>query len=106
MVFSWSSSVNFTARIIAERGRSSGRMESMCGFCSEAGVLRGQDCRQERAKRELSESRMQTASAMVSSGRAARVRIAWTRGTEGVVREVEEGMRFVRWIAGPSSKHN
>jgi hypothetical protein len=38
---------------------------------------------------------------MVSSGREVRVRIAWTRGVEGVVREVEEGIRFVRWIAGP-----
>ena len=44
---------------------------------------------------------MQTARAIVSRGRAASVRILWTRGTEGVVRVVEEGMRFVRWIAGP-----
>lgn len=27
--------------------------------------------------------------------------IAWTSGMEGVVRDVEEGIRFVRWIAGP-----
>jgi len=38
---------------------------------------------------------------MVSRGRAARVMIAWTSGTEAVVREVDDGMRFVRWIAGP-----
>jgi CelD/BcsL family acetyltransferase involved in cellulose biosynthesis len=44
---------------------------------------------------------MQTARAMVSRERSARVRIAWTRGTEAFVKEVEDGMRFVRWIAGP-----
>ena len=44
---------------------------------------------------------MQTARAIVLSGRKARVRIAWMRGTEGVVKVVEEGMRFARWIAGP-----
>ena len=47
---------------------------------------------------------MQTARAMVSSGRLARVRIAWTRGTEADVRDVDEGIRFVRWIAGPVCK--
>lgn len=30
--------------------------------------------------------------------------IAWTSGTEGVVRDVEEGIKFVRWIAGPGKK--
>jgi hypothetical protein len=39
--------------------------------------------------------------ARISMGKAARVRIAWTVAVEGVMREVEEGMRFVRWIAGP-----
>jgi len=39
---------------------------------------------------------MQTAKAMVSRGREARVRIAWMRGVEGSVRETEEGIRFVR----------
>ena len=82
-------------------------MESMCGGCEGRGekgwegVLRGQEWRNERAKRELRESRMQTARAMVSRGRLARVRIAWTRGVEGRVREVAGGIRFVRWIAGP-----
>jgi hypothetical protein len=90
----------------AERMRSSGCMESICGFSlkeveGRSGVLSGQDCRHDRANREFRESRMQTARAMVSSGREVRVRIAWTRGVEGVVREVEEGIRFVRWIAGP-----
>jgi hypothetical protein len=64
-------------------------------------VFRGQFWRQVKAKREFSESRMQAARAMVSTGGLARVRIAWTRGMEGVVREVEEGMRFVRCTAGP-----
>lgn len=86
-------------------------MESTCGSSSKeaengrGGVLRGQDSRNANAKRELRESRMQTARAMVSSGRLARVRIAWTRGTEGSVREVEEGIRFVRWMAGPRSRN-
>lgn len=71
-------------------------MESMWDFLSKDEGGRGNDCRQVRAKREFRESRMQTARAMVSSGRAARVRIAWTRGTEAVVKEVEEGIRLVR----------
>lgn len=45
---------------------------------------------------------MQTARAMVSRGRLARVSIAWTNGTEAVVSDVEEGIRFVRWTAGPA----
>lgn len=44
---------------------------------------------------------MQTARAMVSRGRFARVRIAWTRRTEEFVKDVDDGMRFVRWTAGP-----
>jgi hypothetical protein len=85
-------------------------MESICGRCSKesekgvGGELSGQAWRHASAKREFRESRMQTARAMVSSGRSARVRIAWTRGTDGVVREVEEGIRFVRWMAGPRSR--
>jgi hypothetical protein len=27
--------------------------------------------------------------------------MAWTSGTEAVVKEVDDGIRFVRWIAGP-----
>ena len=65
-------------------------------------MLRGQPCRHLGAKREFNESRMQTARAMISSGRLARVRIAWTSGTDGDVREVGEGIRFARWIAGPA----
>ena len=64
-------------------------------------MLRGQPRRHVRAKRELSESRMQAASARISFGRAARVRIACTVIVEGVMREAEEGMRFARCTAGP-----
>jgi hypothetical protein len=45
---------------------------------------------------------MQTARATVSRGRLARVRIAWTSGADGVVRERDDGIRFVRWIDGPA----
>lgn len=55
------------------------------------------------AKREFKESRMQTARARVSRGRLARVRRAWTSGTDGDIRDVDDGMRFVRCIAGPTS---
>lgn len=65
------------------------------------GVSMGQPRRQLSAKREFRESRMQAARASVSVGRSARVRIAWMKVVEGVMREVEEGIRFVRWIAGP-----
>lgn len=84
-------------------------MESICGspnwlreevICG-SGVLRGRPFRHCNAKRGFKESRMQTAKAMVSRGRETRVRIAWMRGVEGSVRETEEGIRFVRWIAGP-----
>lgn len=44
---------------------------------------------------------MHTANAIVSKGSSARVRMEWTSGTDEVVREVEEGMRFVRCVAGP-----
>jgi hypothetical protein len=27
--------------------------------------------------------------------------MAWMKVVEGVMREVEEGIRFVKWIAGP-----
>lgn len=29
------------------------------------------------------------------------MRMEWTSGTQDAVSEVEEGMRFVRWVAGP-----
>jgi len=79
---------------------------SICGSAEgvddrEDGV-RGQFLRKELAKQESSESRMQTAKAMVLSGRSARESRLCTSGTEGLVREVEEGMRFVRWVAGPA----
>ena len=64
--------------------------------------MRGHPWRHMRAKREFNESRMQTARASVSRGRLARVRIAWTSGTDGDIREVDDGMRFVRWTAGPA----
>lgn len=81
-------------------------MESICGswfvvwkyvgFGLGGGGVRGQPCRNASANRELRESRMQTANAMVSRGRSARARIDWTRGTLAGVNEVEEGMRLVR----------
>lgn len=69
-------------------------------------LTKGQAFRHCSAKREFSESRIPTASATISSGRSALVRIAWTTDTEGVAREVEEGIRFVRWIAGPVTHAN
>jgi hypothetical protein len=33
---------------------------------------------------------------MVSRGRFARVMIVWTSGTEVVIKEVDDGIRFVR----------
>ena len=65
-------------------------------------VARGQFLRKERAKQASRESRMQTANAIVSSGRLARDSMLCTSGTEELVREVEEGMRFVRWVAAPA----
>lgn len=44
---------------------------------------------------------MQTARASVSSGRLARVRRACTCGIEAYVRHADEGIKLVRWIAGP-----
>lgn len=64
-------------------------------------VRRGSERRQDSEKRGESESRIQTAKATVSSGRAARVSSAWMCVVEGARREREGGMRFVRWIAGP-----
>ncbi len=107
-----SSSRNLTAKIRAERTMSSGCMESIC--CSETPSsmvpndggrrckVNGQPFRHCNANLVFRESRMHTASAIVSRGRSARVRIAWTSGTKGFVKEVEEGIRFVRWIAGPA----
>ena len=69
-------------------------------------VPMGQDFRHCRAKRVLRESRMLTARAMVSRGREARVSRAWTREEEGGVRDVDMGMRFVRWMAGPDVDNN
>lgn len=57
--------------------------------------------RQQAAKREVRLSRMQTARASVSRGRAARERRVWTREKEGGTRDAAEGMRLERWIAGP-----
>jgi hypothetical protein len=45
---------------------------------------------------------MQQARAMVSRGSWALARIDWASGTKAVVKEVEDGMRFVRWVAGPN----
>jgi hypothetical protein len=45
---------------------------------------------------------MQTARASGSRGRLARVSIEWTSGTDGDVRDVDDGMRLVRWTAGPA----
>ena len=45
---------------------------------------------------------MQQANATVSRGSWARARMEWTSGTEDAVREVEDGMRFVRCVEGPN----
>lgn len=63
---------------------------------------RGHDRRQCRANLAPRLSRMQTAKATVSRGRSARLRMAWTRGTEATDSEADEGMRLTRWIAGPA----
>jgi hypothetical protein len=60
------------------------------------GGVSGQLCRKARANREFRESRIQTAKATVSIGRLARARIDCTSGTEAGMREVAEGIRFVR----------
>lgn len=44
---------------------------------------------------------MQTARAIVSSGRLARVRTTLTSATEGSESEVDDGMRLDRWTDGP-----
>jgi hypothetical protein len=56
----------------------------------------GQEDRQDAPNRGERESRMQTASARASIGSLERVRSAWTRGTEGVRRELDDGIKFVR----------
>lgn len=65
------------------------------------GVEGGQARRHESANLLSRASRMQTASARVSRERLARVRMVWTRGMDGVVREAAGGMRLTRWVAGP-----
>lgn len=65
------------------------------------GGERGQLRLQVRANFEVRESRMQIARATVLGGKEARERIAWTKGSDGVDKEVESGIRFVRRIAGP-----
>jgi hypothetical protein len=66
------------------------------------GAWSGNPCRHGMAKRQLSESSIKHARATVSRGSLARARREWTSGTEAAVREVEEGMRFVKWVAGPN----
>jgi len=56
------------------------------------------------ANLEFNESSIQTANAMVSSGRSALVRIACTSGTEGVAKDVELGIKLARWIEGPATQ--
>lgn len=64
-------------------------------------VASGRDMRNLRENLASSESRMQTARAMVSRGRAARERMVWTREVEGAVTEAPGGCRLTRWTAGP-----
>jgi hypothetical protein len=47
---------------------------------------------------------MHTARATVSIGRLARLKMAWTRGTEAVASEADDGIRLTRCIAGPVIK--
>lgn len=67
--------------------------------------VRGKEWRKVCANREVRESRMQTARATVSRGREALVRINCIRGIDAGVREVEDGIRFVRCTAGPGLIH-
>lgn len=97
----------------AVRMMSSGATESMCVMSELAAevmvwrldgsgtVARGRDMRNLRENLASSESRMQTARAMVSSGRAARERIVWTKEVEGAMTEAPGGCRLTRWTAGP-----
>lgn len=94
---------------------SSGATESMCVMSEELAaevmvwrlegsgptVARGRDMRNLRENLASRESRMQTARAMVSRGRAARERIVWTRVVEGPVTEAPGGCRLTRWTDGP-----
>lgn len=110
---SWQSSLNLKAITSALRIISSGRTESMCVMREAAaevmvwrlergaGEASGRVMRHLRANLASRESSMQTASAMVSSGRAARVRMVWTSGAEGGVMDADGGWRLVRWTAGP-----
>jgi hypothetical protein len=59
-------------------------------------VLSGHEDLNASANLEGSESRTQTASAIISRGRPLRARRACTRGTDGGVRLREGGRRFVR----------
>jgi hypothetical protein len=93
----WQSSKNLTASIKAENGRSSGRRSSIedTSLISEEGTG-VRERRQEMAKREVRESSIKIASAIVLVGRAARMRREWMSCVEGVVREMLGGIRFVR----------
>lgn len=112
-VGSWQSSVNLKAMTSAVRMMSSGATESMCVMSELAAevmvwrleggglVASGRRMRNLRENLASRESRMQTASAMVSSGRAARVMMVWTREMDGGVMMAPGGCRLTRWTAGP-----
>lgn len=86
----------------AARGRSSGRRASIdTGQSSVDCKVCVRDLRHDRAKREVSESRMMAARPRVADGRAARASIAWMRLDDGGVRDVVGGMRLLRCRAGP-----
>lgn len=87
----------------ADRTISSGKIKSMCSAefslpvaDDASGCERGNDWRNEIAKRRFSESRILTAKAIVSYGNAARVSNACITLTELSVRDTEVGMRFER----------
>lgn len=70
----------------------------------EEDVASGRLIRHLRENLASKESRMQTASAIVSRGSAARVMMACTRGMEGAVMDADGGWRLARWTAGPACK--
>lgn len=93
--------MNLKAITSAVRMMSSGLTKSMCVTRLEAAEIvcrlldevapRGRSMRHLRENLESSESRMQTANAIVSRGSAARVRMDWTRQTDGEAMDAEGG---------------
>lgn len=78
--------------------------EVMVCLLLSVGAARGRVMRHLRENFASRESRMQTASAIVSRGKAARVMIVWTRQMEGGAIDADGGWRLTRWTAGPVCK--